>query len=307
MKDRYPGSGGNGRRPTPVVGMMAHLRACCALNWTSAEHYGTGKRAAGPYDCRLSRLFRQLAVRLIVFVFLLTFSMALFVPFSSSQAAKENFAEGIRAFRNAEFDRARNVLEVLAEKGETEAQTLLGSLLCDGIYLPKNTPRCVDLIRQAAEKGNTDAQYRLGIMYLRGNEEFPGIKQDLDTGYSWLERSSDKSNPRAQFQLASKYLSLKAFLLSINEHPNLSTSKDYLEGEIWRYRTITANFVVSQINIKPTVFHLQNKSEEEIKSAQHNLEKARSLLETSALQGYGQAINSFLALRRTVIVQSSPK
>jgi TPR repeat protein len=73
-------------------------------------------------------------------------------------------------------------LQVLAEQGNTRAQTILGFAYETGQGVPQNYYLAAKWYWRAAIRGNTAAQYLLGLMYDKGQ----GVPLDVISAQKWL-------------------------------------------------------------------------------------------------------------------------
>lgn len=64
------------------------------------------------------------------------------------------------------YERARELLVPLAETGDLDALTLLGTMYFLGLGAPIDPARAAELLTQAAEAGNGLAAHNLGTLYL---------------------------------------------------------------------------------------------------------------------------------------------
>ncbi len=69
-----------------------------------------------------------------------------------------------------------------AEAGQVNAQNNLGFLYQNGIGVPQDFAKAVELYQKAARQGNAAAQNNLGMMYEQGT----GVPEDLVLAYAWL-------------------------------------------------------------------------------------------------------------------------
>jgi putative methionine-R-sulfoxide reductase with GAF domain len=73
-------------------------------------------------------------------------------------------------------------LTQMAEKGDAEAQNLLGLHYVSGEGVKQDEPEAVRWFTKAAEQGNVSAQSKLGSIYFRGRD----IPQNLNQAYFWM-------------------------------------------------------------------------------------------------------------------------
>jgi TPR repeat protein len=89
-----------------------------------------------------------------------------------------------------------------AEHGHAVGKYLLGLMYAQGLAVPKEERRGVDLMRAAAEMGYSDAQKDYGIALQNG----VGVPQNSSEACSWWERSALQNNFLGQQYAAACYL-----------------------------------------------------------------------------------------------------
>jgi TPR repeat protein len=87
---------------------------------------------------------------------------------------------------------ANHRLQVLAERGDARAQTLLGLAYATGRGVPQYFSAAVYWYQRAAEQGNPNAQYLLGLAYDKGQ----GVAQDKIIAEKWLNLAAAKARGR---------------------------------------------------------------------------------------------------------------
>ena len=88
-----------------------------------------------------------------------------------------------------------------AEKGDAEAQLLLGNCFCSGRNVPKSLEKAVTWWRKAAKQGASEAMYNLGCAYSLGE----GVPQSDDEAYQWWRRGAEAGDVRSQTALGDCY------------------------------------------------------------------------------------------------------
>ena len=124
------------------------------------------------------------AARFAVTVFLLLLAI-------SEPARASAVSEGILAFRRGDFPTAVRILGPLAERGNAEAQALLGFMYEYGRGVPQNAVVAVHWYVCAAEQGNAAGQYHLGLMYNKGH----GVPRSAVLAYKWLNLAAAHAPP----------------------------------------------------------------------------------------------------------------
>jgi len=100
-------------------------------------------------------------------------------------------SEGVLAFRRGDFITAVRILGPLAERGNAEAQALLGFMYEYGRGVPQNAVVAVHWYTCAAEQGNPAGQYHLGLMYDKGH----GVPRSAVLAYKWLNLAASHAPP----------------------------------------------------------------------------------------------------------------
>ncbi len=106
---------------------------------------------------------------------------------------------GRRALTNSDFDEALRQFKPLAENGDSEAQSHLGSLYYVGKGVPKDLTEAYNWYKMSADQGNVDAQYSIGNMYLLGE----GVEQDNIMATEWYTLASNQGHIAAKNNLNS--------------------------------------------------------------------------------------------------------
>jgi len=100
-------------------------------------------------------------------------------------------SDGVTAFHRGDYPTAARKLIPLAERGNAEAQALLGFMYEYGRGVPQNEVVAVQWYACAAEQGNPSAQYQLGLMYDKGH----GVPRSSVIAYKWLNLAAAHARP----------------------------------------------------------------------------------------------------------------
>lgn len=92
-------------------------------------------------------------------------------------------------------------IEKDAERGDAEAQCLLGILYEDGNGVRQDYRKAKEWYKKAAEQGHAKAQYFLGGLYYFAR----GVQQDYHKAKEWYEKAAEQENAGAQFALGVLY------------------------------------------------------------------------------------------------------
>jgi uncharacterized protein len=91
--------------------------------------------------------------------------------------------EGINAYAHQDYQKAYAILLPLAERGDAQAQTLVGFMFAHGWGVPQNFVAAAAWYRRSSAQGDARAQYLLGLMYDKGQ----GVAVDAVEAYKWLD------------------------------------------------------------------------------------------------------------------------
>jgi TPR repeat protein len=127
-------------------------------------------------------------------------ALVLAVGFAGSVAAGP-FEDGIAAYRDGDYATALRLLRPRAEKGESEAQRILGHMYFWGQGVTQDYAAAMGWYRRAAEQGNTDAQFDVAERYYGGH----GVPQDRAAAASWFRRGAEQGDGLCRFRLALMY------------------------------------------------------------------------------------------------------
>ena len=84
-----------------------------------------------------------------------------------------------------------------AEQGHTDAQNALGVFYSSGLGVNKDINQAVEWYRKAAEQGHAIAQCNLGSCYYNGN----GVEKDINQAILWYQKAARQGNVFAQQKL----------------------------------------------------------------------------------------------------------
>jgi uncharacterized protein len=114
----------------------------------------------------------------------------------------QDFAAAKRAYDEADYDRALQLLRPLAQRGDREAQFLLAEIHYFGHgSTEKNDAEAVKYYEQAARQGHVEAMFRLGYLYASGQ----GVEQSGARAAEWYVRAANGGKLEAAIALAEMY------------------------------------------------------------------------------------------------------
>jgi TPR repeat protein len=144
------------------------------------------------------------------------FSLCAFtVLLCASFSAAADLASAKDAYQQKDYVTAFKELTPLAEKGNADAQFILGKMYWMGQGVLKDPEQAMKLFKASALQGNADAQFFLGSIYLLPHT-------DIAEGVKWLRLSAEQGNQDAQWMLG------KAYLHGAKELP-----RDPVQAEMW--------------------------------------------------------------------------
>jgi len=121
----------------------------------------------------------------------------------------------------------------LANRGNADAQLLLGLEYLDGTGAVKNESEAAQWISQAAARGDAVAQFWLGTLYANGR----GVKTDPSVAMHWYEEAAMQGNRKAMHQLAVSYAE------------GWGATRNYAEAARWFSRAASLGYVDSAFNL----------------------------------------------------------
>lgn len=87
----------------------------------------------------------------------------------------------------------RYLWESWSKHKNLQAAYLLGKAYAQGTVLPRDMEKALELLNTVAEKGNPYAQYLLGKIYYWGN----GVEQDREKGLEYIRQAAEQGHPGA--------------------------------------------------------------------------------------------------------------
>lgn len=122
-------------------------------------------------------------------------------PSKKEEACKERFNRAIKSHTAASGDNAIGVCKPLLDQGSLWAQFYIGRMYLEGITVPKDIAKGVQMVGQAAQKGLPAAQTRVGRMYLRGE----GVNLDATLAARWFYKSAQAGDGQGQLELGLRF------------------------------------------------------------------------------------------------------
>lgn len=92
-------------------------------------------------------------------------------------------------------------IEILANKGDTEAMFLMGTAFAEGLAKPVDAQLAAAWYLKAAQNGNTLAIHNMGNVYASGT----GVLQSDEQAVKWWREAAEKGDAIPQLQLGTMY------------------------------------------------------------------------------------------------------
>ena len=131
----------------------------------------------------------------------ITLILATVLSLAFTPLAAQDFEKGLSAARSGDYATALQEWKPLAEAGDADAQSNLGSMYNNGQGVPQDYAEAVKWYRLAAEQGYPNAQSNLGYMYLKGQ----GVPQDYAEAGQWYRLAAEQGFAQAQNNLGAMY------------------------------------------------------------------------------------------------------
>jgi len=155
--------------------------------------------------------------------------------------------EGLAAFDKGDYRTALDKLTTLAAKGNAIAMNTLGKMYMQGLGVPQDYGKALQLFRQAAKRKLPNAENNLGVMYAGGY----GVPQDFRQAIAWFKKAANQGYAGAINNLA-----------EIHEK-DVFVSKDPIEAEKWRHK-----LKGSTPEVSPTLVNIGFVGDDDYKKAQ---------------------------------------
>jgi TPR repeat protein len=112
-----------------------------------------------------------------------------------SAPAEADLAAGNAAYQAGDYTTALTELVPVAERGNVEAQAIVGRIFLDGKGVAKDRARAAKYLTAAARAGNPQAQSDLGEMYREGL----GLPKDDAKALHWYRLAAEQGDSQAQY------------------------------------------------------------------------------------------------------------
>mgnify|MGYP001156541706 CR=1 FL=1 len=105
----------------------------------------------------------------------------------SAIPAQAGFDEGMSAYTSGDFDGAAREFKPLAQKGDKDAQYVLGMLYEEGQGVPRDDVEAAYWYARSAEQGYVDAYFALGQLFVHRK----GERQDRLGAHHWFSLAKE--------------------------------------------------------------------------------------------------------------------
>lgn len=95
-----------------------------------------------------------------------------------------NYEEGLRAFREKDYEKTYGILLCFAEQGDPEAQCIIGNLYDGGLGRPRNEEEAVKWYLKSSEQGYGVASNNLGTIALSHG--------DIERAREWYRKAAEQ-------------------------------------------------------------------------------------------------------------------
>ena len=130
---------------------------------------------------------------------LVSIAVALFI--CPATVLSDSLQEGVAAIRDGRYEEAIVLVLPLAEKGDPQAENIMGAIYVNGWGVEPNVAEALRWYGLAAEHGDARAYFNLGQMYATGN----GVDRDCDKALDFFSKPAAAGDPIAQVNLGGIY------------------------------------------------------------------------------------------------------
>ncbi|MDA9967443.1 sel1 repeat family protein [bacterium] len=166
--------------------------------------------------------------------------------FLTSSVIAEEFEKGFTAYKNGDYETARDLWSPLADQGDGRAQTNLGLMYEHGKGVPKNHKEAIKWYTLAAEQGYSRAQESLGVMYEYGK----GVPKNNEKAIKWYLLAAEQGVEQVKPSLENLFQLLTSETFSKNQQRYgcfeiielFEKTKEFVESDENRYIEFCQNF-----------------------------------------------------------------
>ena len=130
------------------------------------------------------------------------FAIACALCLSLAAPAAADFDDGLSAFLDGDYRRAREIWLALAGSGDAQSQFGLGMMFEGGRGMPPDAEKAAEWYLRAADQGMSEAQLSLGSLYEHGR----GVRHNPERAAELYLDAARQGNAQAEYNLAALYL-----------------------------------------------------------------------------------------------------
>ena len=127
--------------------------------------------------------------------------MSLFSGIYSASVSGDQLAAGKSAYTRGDYSLAFRAFTPLANEGNAEAQTFIGSLYENGLGVIKDEKNALDWYEKAGKAGNAKGQHNAGIFYYTGR----GVAVNYPAAYEWFLKATNNDYAPSQYMIGLMY------------------------------------------------------------------------------------------------------
>jgi len=101
-----------------------------------------------------------------------------------------NLKAGAAAFRATDYDKAFKLLKPIADKGDAQAQCIIGNMYQLGLGLERDISKAIEWYKKSAKKGYGVASNNLGEILRVGEKDV--IPVDSKEGDKWIRKAREQ-------------------------------------------------------------------------------------------------------------------
>src|SRR5262245_32608487 len=128
-------------------------------------------------------------------------ALAIVLAIGIAVPAHADFDSAVATYRAGNASKAFTEFLALAEKGDRNAEVMVGNMYLEGTGVERDVARAAQWFQKAAAAGHSYAQYALGLLYMTGQ----GVGKDQARGISWLEKAAQQGSIFADTTLGDAY------------------------------------------------------------------------------------------------------
>lgn len=117
------------------------------------------------------------------------------------EEGRSAYEQARRAYEQGDYRRVMGIETPFAERGDPEAQYVMGELFYNGKGVTQNYDRAAEWFSKAAEQSHVGAEFVLEPMHYNGQ----GFKKNTVVAAEWFKRAADQGLADGQYLLALMY------------------------------------------------------------------------------------------------------